>query len=124
MVTQKQPAQSSELSPAQALLQMTAGHWIAQAIYVAAKLGIADLLRDGPRSSEEAGLTEIGNEGVSRIVRGGEAEARLNCATLQAFMERGILSQTEYADLQSAFFDPSFSFITRTIGVAWGKRAH
>jgi ubiquinone/menaquinone biosynthesis C-methylase UbiE len=71
---------------------------------------------------ENAGLTEIENEGVSRIVRGGEAEARLNCATLQAFMERGILSQTEYAALQSAFFDPSFSFITRTIGVAWGKR--
>ena len=53
MATQEQPAQSSELSPSQAMLQMTAGHWICQAIYVAAKLGIADLLRDGPRSSEE-----------------------------------------------------------------------
>jgi SAM-dependent methyltransferase len=72
---------------------------------------------------EDAGLTEIENEGVHRIVRGGEAEARLNCATLQAFMERGILSQPEYAALQAAFFDPSFSFITRTIGVAWGRRA-
>ena len=72
---------------------------------------------------EDAGLTEIENEGVHRIVRGGEAEARLNCATLQAFMARGILSQPEYAALQAVFFDPSFSFITRTIGVAWGKRA-
>jgi SAM-dependent methyltransferase len=70
-----------------------------------------------------AGLAEIDTEGVSRIVQGGEAEARLNCMTLQAFVERGILSQTEYADLQSAFLDPSFSFITRTIFAAWGKRA-
>jgi ubiquinone/menaquinone biosynthesis C-methylase UbiE len=71
---------------------------------------------------EDAGLIEIDNEGVSRIVRGGEAEARLNCMTLQAFVERGILSQIEYADLQSAFLDPSFNFITRTIFAAWGKR--
>jgi ubiquinone/menaquinone biosynthesis C-methylase UbiE len=73
---------------------------------------------------EDAGLTEIENEGVRRIVRGGEAEARLNCATLQAFMEQGILSPTEYAALQAAFFDPSFSFIARTTGAAWGKRAN
>jgi len=49
---------------------------------------------------EHAGLTEIENEGVSHIVRGGEARARLHCMTLQAFMERGILSQAEYAELQ------------------------
>jgi len=29
---------------------MTTGYWVSQAIYVAAKLGIADLLKDGPRS--------------------------------------------------------------------------
>jgi ubiquinone/menaquinone biosynthesis C-methylase UbiE len=71
---------------------------------------------------EDAGLTEIDNEGVRRIVRGGEAETRLSCATLQAFMERGILSQTEYAEVQVPFLDPSFSFITRTVYAAWGKR--
>ena len=32
------------------LFQMTTGYWISQAIYVAAKLGIADLLKDGPQS--------------------------------------------------------------------------
>jgi 2-polyprenyl-3-methyl-5-hydroxy-6-metoxy-1,4-benzoquinol methylase len=72
---------------------------------------------------EQAGLTEIENEGVSRIVRGGEARARRDDMTLQAFVERGILSHAEYADLQSAFLDPSFSFITGTIFAAWGKRA-
>src|SRR3984893_17435151 len=32
------------------LFQMTPGYWVSQAIYVAAKLGIADLLKDGPQS--------------------------------------------------------------------------
>jgi len=72
---------------------------------------------------EDAGLTAIENEGVSGIVRGGEDEAGLSCMTRQAWVERGILSQTEYAALQSAFLDPSFSFITRTKFAAWGKRA-
>lgn len=72
---------------------------------------------------ENAGLTEIDNEGVSRITRGGETEARMICMTLQAGVERGILSQTEYTDLQSAFLDPNFSFITPTRFAAWGQRA-
>ena len=33
-----------------ALLQIASGSWIGQAVHVAAKLGIADLLEDGPRS--------------------------------------------------------------------------
>jgi ubiquinone/menaquinone biosynthesis C-methylase UbiE len=80
----------------------------------------------GPRVRgllEEAGLTEIENEGVSRIARGGEAEARMMSMTLQAWMERGILSAAEYTDLHSAFLDPGFSFIMRTTFAAWGKRA-
>src|ERR1700686_4950266 len=32
------------------LFQMATGYWVCQAIYVAAKLGIADLLKDGPQS--------------------------------------------------------------------------
>src|SRR5229473_495123 len=32
------------------LFQMTTGYWVSEAIYVAAKLGIADLLKDGPQS--------------------------------------------------------------------------
>jgi SAM-dependent methyltransferase len=32
------------------LFQMATGYWLSQAIYVAAKLGIADLLKDGPQS--------------------------------------------------------------------------
>jgi hypothetical protein len=43
------PAKSGNPSPF-VLFQMATGYWVSQAIYVAAKLGIADLLKDGPQS--------------------------------------------------------------------------
>lgn len=39
--------------PPVTLLQMMTGYWVSQAIYVAAKLGIADLLVDGPVSCDD-----------------------------------------------------------------------
>lgn len=53
MTTTSAPATSA----AQALAQMLVGNQIQQAIYVAAKLGVADLLEDGPRDS--ADLAEV-----------------------------------------------------------------
>src|SRR5215472_697842 len=43
----------SEPEPAQQLVQMIVGSWVSRAIYVAAKLQIAELLADGPRSAGE-----------------------------------------------------------------------
>ncbi|NOT55387.1 MAG: methyltransferase domain-containing protein [Deltaproteobacteria bacterium] len=43
--------------PFVALFQMVTGYYISQAIYVAAKLGIADRLTNGPRSSDELAHT-------------------------------------------------------------------
>jgi SAM-dependent methyltransferase len=71
---------------------------------------------------EDAGLTEVGNEGRNHLARGGEAEARMLCLALQVFVERGILSPAECAEHQRALLDPSFSFITQTRFAAWGKR--
>ena len=48
---------AAEASPHQALLRMITGSWVAQAIYVAAKLQIADLLRDGPQASTALAAT-------------------------------------------------------------------
>ncbi len=42
-----------QASPGAQLQQLMSGHWIAQAIAVAADLGIADLLAEAPRSSDE-----------------------------------------------------------------------
>jgi hypothetical protein len=43
------PTKEGNASPP-VLFQMATGYWVSQAIYVAAKLGIADLLKDGPQS--------------------------------------------------------------------------
>ncbi len=43
------PTKGGDPSPP-VLFQMATGYWVSQAIYVTAKLGIADLLKDGPRS--------------------------------------------------------------------------
>jgi len=43
------PRKEGNTSPP-VLFQMATGYWVSQAIYVAAKLGIADLLKDGPQS--------------------------------------------------------------------------
>jgi hypothetical protein len=52
------------------LLEMAMGAWVSQAIYVAAKLGIADVLSDGPKSCGEiAALTRTPAPSLSRLLR-------------------------------------------------------
>lgn len=52
------------------LLRLMAGKWASQAIYVAAELGIADLLKDGPRSTGEIAQTlGVREDAVFRLLR-------------------------------------------------------
>src|SRR5579884_1749333 len=37
----------------QQMAHMITGYWVSQAVYIAAKLGLADRLREGPRSAED-----------------------------------------------------------------------
>jgi hypothetical protein len=52
-VSDRKQATENDLAPSAAMLQMIAGFRISRAIYVAATLGLADLLNEGPKSSEE-----------------------------------------------------------------------
>jgi O-methyltransferase/methyltransferase family protein len=53
-----------------ALFQMVTGYWISQAIYVAAKLGLADLLKDGPKSCATlAAATGADEQSLLRLMR-------------------------------------------------------
>jgi hypothetical protein len=58
---------AAQPSPPQALLRMVTGPWVAQAIYAAAKLGIADLLRDGPQPC--AGLAQATRSDTRSLYR-------------------------------------------------------
>src|SRR4051794_29643744 len=52
-MTQSGPDGESELAMRVGLLQMANSYRVSQAIYVAARLGVADLLADEAKSSEE-----------------------------------------------------------------------
>jgi len=53
-----------------ALFRMASGYWLSQAIYVAAKLGLADLLKDGPKPSGElAAATGADEQALFRLMR-------------------------------------------------------
>ena len=47
----------SQPHPWQQLTQIITGSWVSRAVYVAAKLRIADHLKDGPRTAEELAAT-------------------------------------------------------------------
>jgi O-methyltransferase/methyltransferase family protein len=56
--------------PSAALMQMVIGYRASQALYVAAKLGIADLLKDGPKGSDAlAQATQAHPAALRRLLR-------------------------------------------------------
>ena len=61
---------TNDFPPQLMLQQMIQGFQVTQCIYVAAKLGIADLLKDGPRTSEElAQATDTHAPSLYRVLR-------------------------------------------------------
>src|SRR5215212_11939911 len=58
------------LPPAVTLLRLMAGTWVSHAISLAARLGIPDLLADGPKDVRElAGLTDAHAPSLYRVLR-------------------------------------------------------
>lgn len=68
---QPETPQPTQATPPQlAVLQMASGYWVSQSIYVAAKLGIADLLKDSPKSCDElATATGTNAQALYRVLR-------------------------------------------------------
>lgn len=68
---QPENKQSSQSVPSQvAMLQMATSSWVSQSLYAAAKLGIADLLKDGPKSCDElATATALKARPLYRLLR-------------------------------------------------------
>src|SRR4051794_12146363 len=82
------------LAPPLVLLQMMTGYWGAQAVYIAAKLGVADLLTDGARPvGELAAATQTDVSSLYRLLRA--------LASVGVFTEtsQGAFALTPMADL-------------------------
>lgn len=57
-------------SPTDQMLQMMSGFWISRGIYIAAKLGLADHLRDGDKTAAElAAATDTHADSLFRVMR-------------------------------------------------------
>jgi hypothetical protein len=66
----KQPNSVDSQSTAETLRQMISGYQGTQIVYVAARLNLADLLRDGPKSSDEVGrATGTHPQAILRLLR-------------------------------------------------------
>lgn len=99
MATADQPQKPTDRPSPEALLQMTTGHWISQAIYAAAKLGIADLVKDGPKLCEElAQATEVHPHRLYRLLRAlasvgvfrEEEDGRFGLTPLAEYLQTGV----------------------------------
>src|SRR2546428_12926102 len=70
MTMRETPAQPSALPPPLMLYQIGIGHYFSRALYLAAKLGIADLLKDGPRHAGQlAEATRTHAPSLNRVLR-------------------------------------------------------
>src|SRR5689334_15412014 len=62
--------ENTEVPPSVVVYQLATAHYASQALYVAAELGVADLLADGPRTSETlAAATETHAPSLRRVLR-------------------------------------------------------
>jgi len=61
---------STSTPPAQAVLQVIAGFWLSRCVYIAAKLGLADLVQESPKTPAElAVLTGTHAPSLYRVLR-------------------------------------------------------
>src|SRR5262245_33750282 len=68
--TSRVPAEAQALPPGHALYQMAMGHFVPRALALAAKLGLADLLKDGPRGATDlAAATQTHAPSLARVAR-------------------------------------------------------
>lgn len=63
-------AMTKEIPPPLQMLQLISGFWVSRCLYVAAKLGIPDLLKDAPKSADElAAATSTHAPSLFRVLR-------------------------------------------------------
>jgi hypothetical protein len=109
----------SGVPPPVVLLRMMTGYWQAKALAVAAELGLADLLRDGPRTAASlAALCDVDAGSLHRLLRA------LASVGVFAETEPGLFALTPMADLLRSERPDSMRALARMYGSeqyqAWG----
>jgi hypothetical protein len=117
-------AAATEVPPPIAMLQMISGFWIARCIYVAAKLGIADLVKDRPKTAEElAAATQTHAPSLFRVMR---ALAPFGIFSQDEQNRFGItaLSETLRSDLPGSLRAFAMTELGEEHYPAWGELLH
>jgi SAM-dependent methyltransferase len=77
-----------------------------------------------PELLARLGLANVGVERTTWRSRGGDAGARFQQMSLKLLFlgGAGVISETDYEELQRAYEDPSFAFVPMAMVGAWGRR--
>jgi hypothetical protein len=114
-------AQVNQTPPPIQMLQFISGFWISRCIYVAAKLGIPDLIKDGPKSAEElAAATGAHAPSLFRVLR---ALAPIGILTQDESNRFGItpLSETLRSDISGSLRAFALTELGEEHYPAWGE---
>jgi len=114
-------AMATEVPAPQQMLQLISGFWISRCIYIAAKLGIADLLKEGSKSAEElASATNTHPPSLFRVLR---ALASVNLLTQSHDKRFGNtpVSETLRSDIQGSLRAFAMTELGEEHYPAWGE---
>ncbi len=116
-----QTAIATEVTPPQLMLQLMCGFWISRCIYIAAKLGIADLLKDGEKSAEElADSTGTEPRSLFRVLRG-LASVNILTQSQQNRFGNTAVSETLRSDMQGSLRSFAMTELGEEHYPAWGE---
>src|SRR5215510_12461868 len=113
-----------EAPPTMVMLQMITGFWVSRTIYVAAKLGLADLVKDGAKTAEElAKATGTHPPSLYRVLRA--------LASVGVFVEddqrrfaQTPLSETLRSDIMGSLRAMAMAELGQEHFPAWGNLMH
>src|SRR5512145_2922027 len=110
--------------PQFAMLQMITGFWVSRAIYVAAKLGLADLVKDAPKTADElARLTGTHSPSLYRALRA-LASVGVFADDGQGRFAQTPLSETLRSDTPGSLRAMAIAELGQEHFPAWGNLMH
>ena len=116
--------QESNVPPPVAMLQLISGFWISRCIYIAAKLGIADLVKQEPKTAED--LAAASGAHASSLFRVLRALASVGIFSQDDENRFGItpLSETLRADVPGSLRAFAMTELGEAHYPAWGDLLH
>ncbi len=116
--------QSKKLPPEIKIKHKASGYWLSQCLYVAAKLGIADLLTDGPKHCDElAAATNTNSDNLYRVLRA-LASVGVFAETEPRYFQLTPMAECLRGDAPNSVKDTTLMLLDEVHYGAWGNLLH